>query len=148
MDLKNHTERLYSSLNALLLSQTYDVSLVTPKSLLEEDLNDDFPTLETQDQLFPEKNIILDNLAKTFDQVSSGYMDTTQLSFLESFISMVDALKESKRSASKSRTSKLWVQYMDTVDILCSFIKAERTGNWSLHLSAIFFFFFGQQNIF
>ena len=26
---------------------------------------------------------------------------------------------------------------MDTVDILCSFIKAERTGNWSLHLSAI-----------
>ena len=26
---------------------------------------------------------------------------------------------------------------MDTVDILSSFIKAQRTGNWSLHMSAI-----------
>ena len=26
---------------------------------------------------------------------------------------------------------------MDTVDILCSFIKAERASNWNLHMSAI-----------
>ena len=34
-------------------------------------------------------------------------------------------------------TSLLWIQYLDMVDILCRFLKAERTGNWSLHLQSI-----------
>ena len=35
------------------------------------------------------------------------------------------------------RTASLWLQYMDMVDILRMFIKAERTGNWRLHLQAL-----------
>ena len=36
-----------------------------------------------------------------------------------------------------NRTAALWVQYMDMVDILRRFIKAERTANWPLHLHAL-----------
>jgi len=36
-----------------------------------------------------------------------------------------------------SRTSALWVQYMSMIDILRKFIRAERTGNWELHLQSI-----------
>lgn len=39
-------------------------------------------------------------------------------------------------SLTKDRTAKLWLQYMDMVKILRKFIKAERMGNWSLHLEA------------
>ena len=32
------------------------------------------------------------------------------------------------------RTAKLWLQYLEMVEILLSFIKSDRTGNWQLHL--------------
>ena len=35
-----------------------------------------------------------------------------------------------------SRTSALWIQYMDMVDILRKYIRAERIGSWELHLQA------------
>ena len=38
---------------------------------------------------------------------------------------------------SKGRTAKLWIQYMDMVELLRQFIRAERTGNWQLHLSTL-----------
>ena len=36
-----------------------------------------------------------------------------------------------------SQHSRLWFQYMEMVAILQRFIKAERTGNWDLHLVAV-----------
>ena len=47
------------------------------------------------------------------------------------------ALKATKDELQKNRTAKLWLQYMEMVNILQVFIKAERTGNWALHLKAI-----------
>jgi hypothetical protein len=38
---------------------------------------------------------------------------------------------------SSSRTAALWLQYMAMIDILCKFLRAERTGNLTLHLEAI-----------
>ena len=35
-----------------------------------------------------------------------------------------------------NRTAKLWSQYMAMVDILKKFVRAERTGNFNLHLEA------------
>ena len=46
-------------------------------------------------------------------------------------------ISKEKASLSNCRTAQLWFQYMHMVQILCKFIKAERTGNWSLHLSAL-----------
>ena len=37
-----------------------------------------------------------------------------------------------------SRTAKLWIQYMVYVNVIKMFIAGERTGNWQLHLDAIF----------
>lgn len=39
--------------------------------------------------------------------------------------------------AEKSRTAKLWLLYMDYVDVMKMFIKAERSGDWLGHLDAI-----------
>ena len=36
----------------------------------------------------------------------------------------------------KSRTARLWLQYMDYVEICRLFIRAVRTANWSQHLTA------------
>ena len=37
----------------------------------------------------------------------------------------------------KSRTGKLWIQYLQTVKMIMFYLRAERAGNWDLHLYAI-----------
>jgi len=49
--------------------------------------------------------------------------------------SKCDEYKETLRI--KSRTSRYWLQYLHYVDVLKLFIRAERTGHWSLHLHAL-----------
>jgi len=49
--------------------------------------------------------------------------------------SLVIALKN--KLSTDSRTAKLWVQYLDHVNVVERFILAERTGNWFLHLSTV-----------
>ena len=37
-------------------------------------------------------------------------------------------------NSAKSKTAALWIQYMKMVEIYLQFLKAERTGDWQLHL--------------
>ena len=50
---------------------------------------------------------------------------------------IMDKLTEEKHSMENHRTAKLWLQYMEMIGILRMFIKAERTGDWALHLQTI-----------
>ncbi|EDO40541.1 predicted protein [Nematostella vectensis] len=52
---------------------------------------------------------------------------------------VLDEIRERASSGSSkirnsSSTAALWLQYMDMIDILRRFVKAERTANWQLHL--------------
>ena len=38
--------------------------------------------------------------------------------------------------AAQSRTEKLWIRYMDYMDVIKLFIRGERSGNWDDHLLA------------
>ncbi|VDI40711.1 Hypothetical predicted protein [Mytilus galloprovincialis] len=48
-----------------------------------------------------------------------------------------DSISTFRKSHIEYRTARLWFLYMDMVDLLRNFIKAERTGNWTLHLQTI-----------
>ena len=48
-----------------------------------------------------------------------------------------DALTSWKESMSEHRTAKYWLQYMDYVDVIMSYTRAERLSIWSLHLSSV-----------
>ena len=50
---------------------------------------------------------------------------------------VAEKFEQKKLSLSHLRTGLLWMQYMDMIDLLRLFIKAERTGNWDLHLSTV-----------
>ena len=47
----------------------------------------------------------------------------------------VCTMKDAKKG---SRTSKLWLNFTKFMTIVRSFIRAERTGNWGLHLEATY----------
>ena len=54
---------------------------------------------------------------------------------LRELSTLVKTFKEKTRAASK--TLLFWEQYIEMVDILLQFIKAERSGNWASYLSAL-----------
>ena len=48
----------------------------------------------------------------------------------DKLVQVIDSLKV-------ARTSRLWIQYMEMIDILRKSLKAERTGDWKLHLASV-----------
>ena len=46
-------------------------------------------------------------------------------------------LQQQKESLQENFTAKLWLQYMDVVDILRKSIKAERSGHWVRHFESL-----------
>lgn len=46
-------------------------------------------------------------------------------------------LQEFRESLKEARTAQIWFQYLDMIKILKQFIKAERTGDWNLHLASV-----------
>lgn len=64
-------------------------------------------------------------------------VDELELKHGRKFDQINHSMQEVKVLLKSSRTSKLWLQYMDMIDILLKAIKSERTGNWLMHLSAL-----------
>ena len=63
---------------------------------------------------------------------------------IEETLSTSDVLKVVKllemavrKACELGRTSLLWIEHFDRVLTLLSFIRAERTGNWNLHLDSV-----------
>ena len=56
----------------------------------------------------------------------------------ETLENLSKAVKSKKDELSrKSRTAKLWINYMNYVEVCRNFIRAARTGDWSLHLHSV-----------
>lgn len=50
---------------------------------------------------------------------------------------IAEKLESKRKCMQNQRTAFLWTQYMGMVDIRRKFIRAERTGNWKMHLQAV-----------
>ena len=81
---------------------------------------------------------MIEKARSLFNQLMSkekSWVEVNDEGIWESIREFVEATKESLRK--QSRTSALWLQYIEMTQILRRFIKAERTGNWELHLEAL-----------
>ena len=63
--------------------------------------------------------------------------DLSTMQFNDLAMKLLSWYKKKKyHLSSKSRTSALWLNYLQYVNVAQEFIRAERTSNWSLHISA------------
>ena len=126
-------------LSALVLAKTFNVPL--PRS------SDDPETgnVETEEILEAttsshEKSARhpdLDEAAVLYEKVMQGLMSADQVCQSGVLTRIGDAVQRETESMKSSRTATLWLQYIDMVDILRKYIRAERTGNWELHLQTV-----------
>ena len=76
-------------------------------------------------------------ISELFDKVLSKEISPEAIRGDQMLQKLLQEITLKKASLRDSRTACLWFQYMDMNDILRQFIKAERTGNWGLHLKAM-----------
>ena len=74
---------------------------------------------------------------RLYDDLMAGSITIESLYGLQVLQDINQKLKAAKDAMQTKRTAKLWQQYMEMVSILQLFIKAERTGNWALHLKSM-----------
>jgi len=80
----------------------------------------------------PTKNQDVDEALALYEKLMGGEISADEVCSSSVLERIKNSLKNHSESLKKSsRTSALWVQYINMIDILCKFIRAERTGNWS-----------------
>ena len=82
---------------------------------------------EEMDKLSLEDKIIIE---KAYDNtlLSSTALEDKSLEALGKLREMLSAKEQ-------NRTAHLWLQYMDYIDVVKLYIRAERSGNWQMHLA-------------
>ena len=83
-------------------------------------------------------NLDLLKITDLLDKSISGEVSAEDIEREKVFRKLIEKINSYKEHLASSRTANLWVQYIEMVEILCNFIKAERAGNFShFHLQAI-----------
>ena len=76
-------------------------------------------------------------VATLFDELLTGSTSLDMICNSDILQRINRKTKAEKDAMQDQQTAKLWVQYLDMLDILQTFNKAECTGNWQLHLQAM-----------
>ena len=72
-----------------------------------------------------------------YDELMAMAKDVEEVADDEA-IARIQAIRDSNvETLAKDPTASLWIQYLDMIQILRKFIRAERLGNWYLHLEAV-----------
>jgi len=136
-----------TTLNAMLVARVFNVELLNKVRMEDTDReNGDYLSdCQSVDALLnavppqhAEKDAILDKLLNLYDDVVSGVVPVTDVCTSPELRLFADHLLAEKEHLKNSRTANLWLQYMKMMDVLRMFLKAERTGNWKLHLQAMY----------
>ena len=78
----------------------------------------------------------LSEIESLYEQtITSGFVEYTECDSLAVFSQHLERIKCMLRE--QCRTARLWITYIEYVDVLRKFLIAERTGNWLLHLNAM-----------
>ena len=72
-----------------------------------------------------------------YDKLMGGSITAEEVSKSNALRLIKDSLYKEREALQSSRTAKLWIVYMDMVDILRCFLKAEHCGNWSLQFKTL-----------
>ena len=124
-------------LNALLLSKSLDTPISNPSRA--EPQHTDTAASESPDNVTGDNEKHTDVLAAAllYNELMTKTKDVEEVSN-DGVIARIKAIRDAHVDTLRNDlTARLWIQYIDMVRILRMFIKAERLGNWYLHLQAV-----------
>jgi len=136
-----------AALNAMITAKAFDVCLPVSQAVIsDENLSEEDNEAQTDSQLYEidesqtaqgEFDEVPEDLRlalEEFDILLQGEAPSVPKEVLDRLQQQVE---KEKLKMDGHRTARLWLQYMEMVDILRRSMRAERTGNWHLHLRAL-----------
>ena len=119
--------------NASILGHSNNVSDEITSGTVSETVRE-----STMEGISHEVDTDLESALRLFDKVLIGEIDIEQASEDEIVTKIQSRMNAyCDQLSSESRTARLWLQYIEMVELLRQFIKAERTGKWQLHLKTL-----------
>ncbi len=116
-------------LNGLLLSKSMDVPLPRAAGVEQDDA-------ESSDKT-PCTNSDLKAAESLYDELVAMEKDAEEMANDEA-IARIQAIRDGHvETLAKDPTVSLWIQYLDMIQILRMFIRAEQLGNRYLHIEAV-----------
>lgn len=80
---------------------------------------------------------VIEQLGIVYDNLIDGKSDIDSVCNSDLLDDMNSKFSSEKKKMKTSKTAAVWLLYMEMVEILTSFIKAERIGDWDLHLQSL-----------
>lgn len=101
--------------------------------------NDETNLVQEEDECeeCTEKRNGLQEVVMLLEKLMNNDITVGEIQDADVLIQLEVQLRQRKEELKKYRTARLWIQYMDMVNIIQRFIRAERTGNWQLHLQTL-----------
>ena len=131
-----------AALNAIITAKVFNVelnNLLSPCTDNDCSTAIDDVTAHTIDgrESDAAQNSDLDTMTCMLDQLMLDEISLETVAESQSLTKVRELTENMKNSLKCSRTASLWLQYMDMIDILRKFLRAERLGDWQLHLQAV-----------
>ena len=120
----------------LLVDSVLNALLISASMQTEDQLPEDPQPNELAQDSNDEKNL-LSEVSKLYDELMIGTVTVQEASTAECVQKVQEQLCRQKQTLRNQKTATLWLLYLEMVTILKKFIRAERTGNWKLHLEAL-----------
>ena len=98
-----------------------------------DELNQDHCNVDNEESC--DTNPLKMALQSVSNDPESGKEQMENYNVITNFKQLLDEYKDNLSSS--SRTARLWIQYLDYINTVKLFIRAARTGNWSLHLESV-----------
>ena len=131
-----------TALHTLLMAKSFGVELP------DNDISSDFlvtsSDTEAPDHILVEsadvstiqrqENHLLKQAAALYDELLEGDVITQDVC---NHPTVLEKLADAKSSLKCFKTAALWLQYLEMISLLKSFITAERTGNWLRHIQKL-----------
>ena len=124
-----------AALNALLVNDTLNFPLSVES---QDDSDGDMSQVTPEEQGMVESLNELKQVGSMLQKVMEGDIETQEVCCSKNINAINEKLEARKCSLESCRTAALLFEYMKMQDIVRCFIKVERTGNWKLHLQALY----------
>ena len=131
-----------AALNIILVEKAYHIPLPTketdePKrdTASTDPENDDVET-DQQKQGTVDVTSDMTEAKDLYDRAMLSTLSVEDVCSVGVLVRIKGKLDDLKQTMT-TRTAMLWLQYLDMVSILQSFIKAERMANWKLHIQTV-----------
>ena len=120
-----------SALHTLIMSEIYGTEILPCSADDGVNSNDPLFNLENSDPKLMEIASLLDNTMSNAVDVSNTIDNNTII------LDIQNRMATFKSQLEQSKTARLWLMFMEMVSIMCKHIKAQRSGNWILHLESV-----------